>query len=230
MKVEIWSDIQCPFCYIGKRRFEEALAEFEKRSEVHIQWKSFQLNPDLVTNPEISINEYLVETKGWTLNHATQLNQQVTEMAAQAGLEYQMDNAVVANTFAAHQLAHAAAAINKGNEAEELLFKAYFTEGKNIADPEVLAGLGAQLGLDAEKFKQDLSDHTYADAVRRDMYEAQVLNIRGVPFFVLNDKYAISGAQPAAVFIQALEKAYAESTVPSPSDNTDQSCAVDGEC
>ncbi|GAB2688765.1 DsbA family oxidoreductase [Mucilaginibacter koreensis] len=230
MKIEIWSDIQCPFCYIGKRRFEQALTEFEHRDEVDIQWKSFQLNPDLVTNTNININEYLAEAKGWTIDYAAQLNQQVTEMAAEVGLEYHMDDAVVANTFTAHQFAHAADENGKGNEAQELLFKAYFHEGKNIADTNVLIDIGEQLNLNTDTLRKDLAENIYADAVRRDMYEAQVLNIRGVPFFVLNDKYAVSGAQPSAVFLQALEKAYAEGLPALQADQEGNACATDGEC
>lgn len=234
MKVEIWSDIQCPFCYIGKRRFEQALAEFEHKEDIQVEWKSFQLNPDLKTDPGTSVVQYLADHKGWTLDYARQMNEGVTQMAAEVGLTYNMDNAVLANTFSAHQLAHIAAAEGKGNEAEELLFSAYFIEGKNIADQEVLAGLGTQLGLDAGQVKEQLANHTYADAVLKDMYEAQVLNIRGVPFFVLNDKYAISGAQPEPVFLQVLEKAYHEQQnqqlTSSANNQSGDSCSIDGDC
>ena len=230
MTVEIWSDVQCPFCYIGKRRFEQALAEFPDHEGIEIQWKSFQLNPDLKTDPATSVSQYLADHKGWTLEYAKQMNAGVTDMAAQVGLEYHMENAVLANTFDAHQFAHIADAAGKGNEAEELLFKAYFTEGKNIADHEVLAGLGSQLGLNEAETKQHLAQNTYADAVLRDMYEAQVLNIRGVPFFVLNGKYALSGAQPSEVFLQALEKAHAEANNPTIQATNEGSCEINSDC
>ncbi len=210
MKVEIWSDIVCPFCYIGKRRFEEALAGFEFRDDVQIQWKSFQLNPDLKTDTAISHIQYLAEAKGWTPDYARQTNRQLTEMAAQVGLNCNMENVVIANSFDAHQFAHAAADAGKGDAAEELLFEACFTLGRNIADHEVLAGLGGEIGLDAAELRQQLAANEYAGEIQRDIYEAQVLNIRSVPFFVIDDKYAIQGAQPAALFLETLQKAYTE--------------------
>lgn len=207
MKVEIWSDVMCPFCYIGKRRFEEALAKFDNAGEVKITWKSFQLNPDMVTDPNISIHQYLADAKGWQLDYARQLNDQVTEMAAAVGLQYNMDNAVVANSFDAHRLSHLATEKGLGEAAEEALFKAYFTESKNIADHDTLANLGTSIGLDATEIKEVLNTNAYADAVAQDIDEARQLGIRGVPFFVFNNKYAVSGAQPAEVFLQTLEKA-----------------------
>jgi len=211
MKVEIWSDVMCPFCYIGKRRFEEALALFPQADEVQITWKSFQLNPDMVTDPSISIHQYLADIKGWQLDYARQLNQQVTEMAAGVGLHYDFDRAVVANSFDAHRLLQLAKQHGLGDAAEEALFKAYFTEGKNIADRGTLTELGVAIGLDANEMKQVLSTNAYADAVKHDIDEAQQLGIRGVPFFVFDEKYAVSGAQPVEVFLETLEKASVES-------------------
>ncbi|MBE9667740.1 DsbA family oxidoreductase [Mucilaginibacter boryungensis] len=208
MKVEIWSDVMCPFCYIGKRRFEEALAQFPNADKVEITWKSFQLNPDQVTDPTISIHQYLADIKGWQLDYAKQLNQQVSDMAQSVGLHYDFDRAVVANSFDAHRLVQLAKKHNLGDAAEEALFKAYFTEGKNIADNNTLIALGTSIGLDADELKQVLNTDAYADAVKHDIEEAQQLGIRGVPFFVMNDKYAVSGAQPTEVFLQTLEKAF----------------------
>jgi predicted DsbA family dithiol-disulfide isomerase len=211
MKVEIWSDVMCPFCYIGKRRFEEAMAQFPHAGEVEITWKSFQLNPDMVTDPSLNINQYLAEVKGWQLEYAQQMNQQVTEMAAAVGLEYDFDRAIVANSFDAHRLSHLATEKGLGDKAEEALFKAYFTQGKNIADHDTLTELGVTIGLDADNVKQVLATDAYADGVKRDIEEAQYLGIRGVPFFVMDGKYAVSGAQPVEVFLQTLEKAREDS-------------------
>ena len=202
--------MMCPFCYIGKRRFEEALTHFAQANEVEVTWKSFQLNPDLVTDPSININQYLADTKGWQLDYAKQLNDQVTEMAAAVGLHYNLDNAVVANSFDAHRLSHLATEKGLGDKAEEALFNAYFTRGKNIADHDTLTDLGVEIGLDANEIKQVLATDTYADAVQRDIEEAQYLGIRGVPFFVVNGKYAVSGAQPVEVFLETLVKAQEE--------------------
>ena len=207
MKVEIWSDVMCPFCYIGKRRFEEALAQFNSADEVEIVWKSYQLNPDLKTDPSINIHQYLADAKGWHLDQARQMNQQVTEMAESVGLTYDFDRAIVANSFDAHRLSHLAAQHGLGNAAEEALFKAYFTEGKNIADKETLIELGESIGLAAADVKQMLSTDAFADAVKHDIAEAQQLGVRGVPFFVFDRKFAVSGAQPTEVFLQTLEKA-----------------------
>ncbi len=210
MKVEIWSDVMCPFCYIGKRRFESALANFEQNEKVEIEWKSFQLNPDLETDPNINIDQYLADKKGWTLAYAQQMNAYVTGIAADAGLTYNFDKAVVANSFKAHRFSHLAKKYNQGDSAEELLFKAYFTEGKNIDDNETLIALGKEIGLDETELRETLESNAYADNVRHDIAEAGYLGIQGVPFFVMNGKYAVSGAQGVPVFEETLQKAYGE--------------------
>jgi predicted DsbA family dithiol-disulfide isomerase len=210
MKVEIWSDVMCPFCYIGKRRFENALAQFPQKENVEIVWKSFQLNPDMKTEPGKNINQYLSERKGWSLDQAKQANEYVTKMAKEVGLHYNMDQAVVANSFDAHRLVQFAKANGKGDAMEEQLFNAYFTEGKNIADHDILVQLAATIGLDAETTKKVLDTKEYADAVEQDIYEAQQISVRGVPFFVLNDRYAVSGAQATETFLGALSTAWGE--------------------
>ncbi len=211
MKIQIWSDVMCPFCYIGKRRFEEALAVFDHKNEVEVEWKSFQLNPAMKTDTSISIDQYLANAKGWQLDYAQQLNKQVTEMAAQVGLEYNFDRAVVANSFNAHRFTHFAKKYNLGEAAEEQLFKAYFTDGKNMDDTDTLVELGTKIGLDEVELRNTLNDATaYAANVHRDVQEAEVLGIRGVPFFVMNDRYAVSGAQATEVFANTLNKAYEE--------------------
>jgi len=232
MKVEIWSDVMCPFCYIGKRRFEEALENFAHKDEVEIEWKSFQLNPDLKTDPTVNINQYLADIKGWTLDYAQQLNNRVTEMAAGVGLTYDFDKAVVANSFDAHRLAHLAKKHGLGDEAEEALFKAYFTDGKNIADPAALTELGVEMGMEEGEVKQMLESSAYATAVKHDIDEAAQLSIHGVPFFVMNGKYAVSGAQMVPVFLETLEKSYSEWQQDKPQLNIIEgdNCSVNGDC
>ncbi|MES2109581.1 MAG: DsbA family oxidoreductase [Bacteroidota bacterium] len=234
MKVEIWSDVMCPFCYIGKRRFEEALQHFEHKNEIEIEWKSFQLNPDLETDTTISINQYLADRKGWTIDHAQQMNDHVTKMAAEAGLTYNMDKAVVANSFKAHRFSHLAKKHGLGVEAEEALFKAYFTDSKNIDDNAVLIELGKQIGLDTAEIEPVLNSNAYAEDVKHDIDTAQYLGIQGVPFFVLNNKYAVSGAQAVPVFEQSLEKAFGEwqheNQTPRLEIIEGQSCTPDGDC
>jgi len=147
MKIEIWSDIMCPFCYIGKRRFENALNQFDHKKDVQVKWRSYQLDPDLKYVPNKTIHEVLADKKGFTKEEAKQMNQRVTEMARQEGLTYNMDKVIPANTLDAHRFTHLAAKHNLQDKAEERLFLAYFTEGKNISDRETLLQLGKEIGL-----------------------------------------------------------------------------------
>lgn len=206
MKVEIWSDVMCPFCYIGKRKFEQALGQFPGNAAVEVEWKSFQLNPDMQTDPSKSINDYLAEHKGIPVARAKEMNERVTEMAAEVGLTYRLDNAVVANSFDAHRLSHFAKKYGKQDAVEELLFKAYFTEGKNTADHETLVSLAEEAGLQGEEVRSMLSGTDYSDEVNRDIYEASQVGARDVPFFVFDNRYAVSGAQPSEIFLQVLNK------------------------
>ena len=210
MNVEIWSDVMCPFCYIGKRKFERALEQFPQRDRVNITWKSFQLNPDLKTEPGKTINQYLAEVKGWSLNEAKQMNDRVTDMAREVGLTYDFDKAIVANSFDAHRLIQLAKEHDLGDAAEERLFKAYFTEGRDTSDHATLLALGIDIGLPAEAVRHMLRSTDYAEAVNSDVYEAQQVGARGVPFFVLDRRYAVSGAQQPETFLGALNTAWSE--------------------
>jgi predicted DsbA family dithiol-disulfide isomerase len=232
MKVEIWSDVMCPFCYIGKRRFEDALQQFAHKNEVEIEWKSFQLNPDMKTDPSVNISQYLADVKGWTLDYAQQMNNHVTEMAAEVGLTYNMDRAVVANSFNAHRFTHFAKKHGLGDAAEEQLFKAYFTNGKNTDDANTLADMGEEIGLNRDEVLAMLGNNSYADDVKHDIAEAQYLGIRGVPFFVMNGKYAVSGAQAVPVFAETLEKAFIEWQDDKPQLNVIDGpvCGPNGDC
>lgn len=205
MKVEIWSDIMCPFCYIGKRRFEKALDQFEYADEVDVIWRSFQLNPDMKTDPDANINEYLSDAKGWSLQQARQMNQRVTDMAAEEGLEYNMDQAVVANSFDAHRFIQFAKDQNKADEAEEALFRAYFTKGQNIADHATLSAIASEIGLSGDKTREMLDSNQYANQVKHDIEIASSINIQGVPFFLFNRKFAVSGARETEIFLTILE-------------------------
>ncbi len=210
MKVEIWSDVMCPFCYIGKRKLEGALKEFAHADNVEVEWKSFQLDPNQITDPGLSVTKMLADKKGWTEDYARQMNAHVSGMAKQEGLEYNLDKAIVANSFDAHRFSHFAKTKGKGDAAEEALFKAYFTDGKNTADHDVLAQLGESIGLNGEQIKQMLNSDAYANEVKQDIQEAQAIGVNGVPFFVLDKKYAVSGAQAKETFEGALTKAYGE--------------------
>ncbi len=208
VKIEIWSDIMCPFCYLGKGRLEQALAAFPGKAEVEITWKSFQLNPDMPNEPGITLEQYLVDRKGWSPDRIRAGHERIARAGAELGLHYDFDRAVVANSLDAHRLIQAAKAEGKGDVMEDRLFRAYFGEGKSIADHGVLAALAVDAGLDAEKARAVLADpQAYAAEVQADLREAAQLGVTGVPFFVFNRKFAVSGAQDSEVFAQALAQA-----------------------
>lgn len=234
MKVEIWSDVMCPFCYIGKRKFEEALAAFPEKDRVEVVWKSFQLNPDMVTDTSKNVKEYLAGSKGWTAEYTDQVHKQVTDMAREVGLHYDFDRAVIANSFDAHRLIQLAKSRGMGDAAEESLFRAYFTEGKNTADHDTLLALGTGIGLDARQVKEVLDGDAFAGEVKQDIYEARQIGVRGVPYFVFNDKYAVSGAQHPETFLGALTQAFSEwepgKEKPAELPGDGASCTVDGNC
>ena len=186
------------------------------------------------TEPEKSINQYLSEVKGWSLAQAKQANDYVTNMAQEVGLSYDFDKAVVANSFDAHRLVQLAKVNGKGDAMEEQLFKAYFTKGKNIADHSTLIQLAATIGLDKDAVDKVLSSKEYTDAVERDINESQQIGVRGVPYFVLNDRYAVSGARATETFLGALNKAWGEwekkkSAQHDLSTDTETVCTTDGE-
>ncbi len=210
MKIEIWSDIVCPWCYIGKKRLENALSKFEDAAYIEIEYKSFQLNPDMKTDPNMSVVDYLVKYKSIPQSSALQMMQQVTHIAAELGLEYHLDKAIAVNTLQAHALLHFAKSKGKQLEMKERLMKAYFTEAMNVDDLGVLLQLAHEVGLDKTEVKTALQSQQYAAAVQADIKTANNLAVRGVPFFVLDQAYAISGAQEEAVFLNSIRKAYQE--------------------
>ncbi|GMB09799.1 putative DsbA family dithiol-disulfide isomerase [Thermolongibacillus altinsuensis] len=210
MKVEIWSDFVCPFCYIGKRRFEKALEQFEHKDKVEIVFRSFELDPHVERNPKKNVYEYLAEKYGMSLEQAKATTQQVGKQAEAVGLHYDFDNMKRTNTFDAHRLAHFANSEGKMEEMTERLMKAYFTEGLHIGDHEVLANLASEVGLDREKALDVLRNNGYADEVRRDEEIGRQLGITGVPFFLFNQKYAVFGAQSSDVFMDVLQKVWEE--------------------
>jgi predicted DsbA family dithiol-disulfide isomerase len=208
MKVDIWSDVRCPFCYIGKRKFETALEKFEHKDKIEVEWHSFELDPTMETKPEVNAIDYLAQIKGQSRQWAEEMNQRVTDTAAEVGLTFNMEQAVVANSFNAHRLIQLAKSNGLGDEIEERLFIDYFTEGKNIDDQEVLIAAGIAVGLERLAIEMMLTSDSFTDEVRLDQKIAQQIGIQGVPFFVFDQKLAVSGAQPAETFLGALEQAY----------------------
>ncbi|HEY1023701.1 MAG TPA: DsbA family oxidoreductase [Sphingobacteriaceae bacterium] len=210
MTIEIWSDVMCPFCYLGKKKFETALSQFSGRDNIEVTWKSFQLMPSLRTDPEMAIHDFLSRERGLPAEQMKQLNSQVAAAGREIGLEFNFEKAIVANTYLAHRFLHFTKEHGKQNEAEELLFQAFFRDGKNVDDVNTLAGLGGKLGFDQTAVLDALTHDRYSEDVNRDINEAQQLGIRGVPFFVLDRKYAVSGAQDPSVFLQTIDQAYTE--------------------
>jgi predicted DsbA family dithiol-disulfide isomerase len=230
MKVEIWSDVVCPFCYIGKRKFEKALEDFDGKEKVEITWRSFQLDPEMEYLPGQSVHEYLGKRKGGTAAEGKKMNDSMAAIAKEVGLEYNFDKAIINNTLNAHRLLHFAKKHGVQQQMKERLFAAYYTEGKNIGDTETLALLGEELGLDAAAVRDALASDAYVQEVQQDQYEAQQLGVRGVPFFVFNDKYAVSGAQPTDVFKQVLNKVWEEEKPTLIAEESQGFCTVDGVC
>ncbi|MGE6378749.1 DsbA family oxidoreductase [Peribacillus muralis] len=210
MKVEIWSDYQCPFCYIGKRRFEEALKQFENKEQVEIAFRSFELNPEAERDIKMTQQEMLMKKYGMSQADVEASSQNLTQQAKELGLDYHLDKIVLTNSFDAHRLMYLAQSKGKENEMNERLFKAYFTEGKHIGDHATLANLAEAAGLDKSEAEAILSGTAFSAEVRGDEQEGSQLGITGVPFFVINRKYGISGAQPIEAFLDTLNKVWAE--------------------
>jgi len=210
MKVDIWSDVRCPFCYIGKRKFEMALEKFGRKDEVEIEWHSFELDPNMKTQPEVNGIDYLAKIKGESREWAVEMNQRVADIAAEVGLQFDTESAVVANSFNAHRLIQLAKSNGLGNEMEEKLFIDYFTAGMNIDDREVLIEAGVSVGVDRLAIEMMLKSDSFTDEVRMDQKVAQQIGIQGVPFFVFDQKLAVSGAQSPETFLGAMEQALAK--------------------
>jgi len=210
MQIEIWSDVVCPFCYIGKRQLEAALEQLPDRDRVQVTWRSFQLGPDTKTDPSRNAIQNLAEKKGWTLDFTRQAVIDVSNRAQAVGLTFDYERTKVANTFDAHRLVHYAASAGKGDEIAEVLFRAYFVEGRNVGDHDTLSQLVTGVGLPEDEVREVLRSGRFADEVRHDVRTAAQFGIDSVPCFVLDRKYAVSGAQGSPVLLQALQQALTE--------------------
>ncbi len=213
IKIDIWSDIACPWCYIGKRKFEAGSGLFAGSGEgraVEVEYHSFELSPDTPVDFEGSEIDYLARHKGLPAAQVEQMLERVTGIAASVGLDYDFDSLKHTNTVKAHELLHFAKANGKQLELAERLFKAYFIEGRHLGRAEELADLAASVGLDREAALAALESGQYLDDVRADQRTAAEFGIQGVPFFVIDGKYGVSGAQDAATFAQVLEQVWGE--------------------
>jgi predicted DsbA family dithiol-disulfide isomerase len=236
MKVEVWSDVMCPFCYIGKRNYETGLQQFADSNDIEIVWKSFQLDPTIPTEAlgNSDVYEYLSTRKGISKEQVVKMHAQVTQMAKDAGLDYKLDKTVMVNSFKAHRLIQLAKEKGLGDAAEERLFYANFTEGKDFGNTAVLIELGKEIGLTEADVNEALTNEKYTQQVNEDIQEARAIGVNGVPFFVFNRKYAVSGAQPPEAFLQTLEKSFSEWREANPKSKLEisngPSCAPDGQC
>jgi predicted DsbA family dithiol-disulfide isomerase len=208
VRIDVWSDLVCPWCYIGKRRLEHALAQMPDAPRVEIVHRSFQLNPSAPKDSTSKRRDYLMKKYGWTDAQANKIDSDMETRAAVDGLEYHLGpEGLTGNTFDAHRLVHAAAAHGRQDEAVERFFRAYFTEQKSLFDRESLVPLAVEAGLDESDVRRVLSGSDYGDAVDADINDARMLGVSGVPFFVFDMKLALSGAQPLEVFVDAIRQA-----------------------
>jgi predicted DsbA family dithiol-disulfide isomerase len=214
MRIEIWSDVVCPWCFIGKRRLERALDGFAHRDDVEVVYRSFELDPSAPTPATERMDQVLARKYGGGEENARRMMAQVTQVAADEGLEYHLDRTLRGNTVDAHRLLHLAldeSGPRVQAELKESLMTAYFTRAEDITDPDVLRKAATDAGLDPSRVDAVLASREYAEAVRADVDQARAFGASGVPFFVVDRKYAVSGAQPTEVFTQVLDRAWTES-------------------
>ncbi len=210
MKVEIWSDIACPWCYIGRVRFETALAQFPHRDQVEVIWRSYELDPRAPREATQSIGEVLARKYGISREEAEAMTAQTAQVGAQEGLEMRFDRVQPVRTFDAHRLLHLAAKHGAQDALSERLHRAHFTDGLNVADHDVLTRLAAEVGLDADAARQMLGSEAHTGDVRADIQRGLAFGCQGVPYFVFDEKYAVSGAQRPDVFLSAMQRAWVD--------------------
>ncbi|HDR6759120.1 DsbA family oxidoreductase [Bacillus cereus group sp. MYBK249-1] len=231
MKIEVWSDFVCPFCYIGKRRLEMALEQFSHKKDVEVEFKSFELDQNAPIYSGTSINEVLASKYGISIEEAKRNNVQLGNHAASMGLSFNFDEMKPTNTFDAHRLAKFAKNQGKEKEITENLLFAYFTESKNLSDVDTLATIAEASGLDKqESLKVINNKNAYANDVRIDEAIAQQYQISGVPYFIINQKYAISGAQPLETFVGALQQVWEPKLQKLSSEGGSDLSCTDGSC
>jgi predicted DsbA family dithiol-disulfide isomerase len=212
LHVDVWSDIACPWCYVGKRRLEAALKQFPERDSVHVRWHSFELNPGAARRSETGGNyaDRLAKKYGMTVREAEARIQHLTELARADGIAMDFQRIQPGNTFDAHRVVHLAAEQGRQDEMKERFLRGYLCEGEAIGEPEVLVRLATEIGLDEEQVRAALSSDSFAREVRADEAQAREIGVQGVPFFVLGGRYAVSGAQPVELLLRALEQTQQE--------------------
>lgn len=205
INIEIWSDIVCPFCYVGKKKIQQVIEKLNIEDEVQIIWRSYQLDPDLPSEKAYPSLEYLMKKKNISAEQMQGMNEYLKQQGLQYGIDFQLDKSMVFNTFNAHRLLQWAKEFNKSSELKEAFMKAYFTNGIDLSNPENLISAVGKVGLDTQKAIEVLNSNDYSEAVENDIYQSKTISLRGVPHFLFNDKFFISGAQEDLVFENAIK-------------------------
>ena len=230
MRIEIWSDYMCPFCYIGKRRFEEALESFPHKDQVEVIYRSYELDPNEPRDTDQTTYDSLAKKYGMSVQEAKSMTENVVAQARTVGLSYDFDVIKPTNSFDAHRVTHYAAEQGRAKEMTEVLFSAYFEKGEHIGSREVLIRLAGEVGIDPKQTAKMLEESTYSEEVRSDEKQGADLGIQGVPFFVIDRKYGISGAQPLQVFTDALTQGWSESQPLKVIGGSDDALCTDDSC
>ena len=211
VNIEVWSDVVCPWCYIGKRRLESALEQFEHRDDVTVTWRSFELDPSTPKTLDQPLDELLARKYGTTVQQARQMQKRVEDAAAEEGITMRFDIARTGNTFDAHRVIHHAREAGRDADVKERLLQAYFTQGRPISDPDTLADIAGEAGLDRDAVRAMLDTDAHADAVREEERKAHGYGAGGVPFFVIDERYGVSGAQPSETLLKVMRTVHADS-------------------
>lgn len=227
--IEIWSDVVCPFCFVGKRKIEQAIARLGVEQQVELSWHSFQLDPEFPLNKSMSTSAYLSERKGYPADQVTAMQQHLEVNGKNYGIDFQFNKALSFNTFDVHRLIQWSKTFNKSNELKEAFMLAFFTNGLDLSKQENIIAVVEKIGLDGKAAEQILSSQQYKTEVENDIKKAQALGIRGVPFFLINAKEAISGAQDDQVFENALSSAL-KNAKPIKTNFENGVCLPNGEC
>lgn len=237
MKIDIWSDIACPYCYIGKRKIEQALNQFPHRDKIELVWHSYELDPTLTESDSSKpYYSYITKRLGITEEQSRKSNAQINKMGQEVGIQYNFDSIVVANTSKALRMVKLAALDNLATEMEEALFKAYFTDGENIGDNNILTRIGSSIGLDSKAITALLNSDEFASDVQSEIeYADNELNLEYIPFYLFNNKHIVQGSLPVENYLDILHKSYteweAEGVSTSRNDSIKgQSCSIDGHC
>jgi predicted DsbA family dithiol-disulfide isomerase len=203
--LEIWSDIVCPFCYVGKKKIQQVIEKLNIEDEVQIIWRSYQLDPDLPSEKAYPSLEYLMLKKNISAEQMQGMNEYLKQQGLEYGIDFQLDKSMIFNTFNAHRLLQWSKEFNKSSELKEAFMKAYFTDGIDLSNPDNLISAVGMVGLDTEKAKEIINSTSYSESVNDDIYQSKTINLRGVPHFLFNDKFFISGAQEDLVFENAIK-------------------------